>query len=116
MNAALGQFHHRLDRVACFCVNNVGRTKSPRQFKLGIEHIDCDDARRTTDERAVDDRQADAAAADDRNRAACLNRSRVEGCPGAGSHTAANKCGPVERHVLANFHERVFMDQHVLGK
>ena len=75
-----------------------------------------DDARRAGDLRGVDRRQADAAGAEDGDRRAGLDPRRVDDRAVAGDDAAADQAGEVERHVVAHLHERVLVDDHLLGE
>ncbi len=115
LDATAGELADRLDRIALGGVHRVGCAELTRLRELLLEDVDGDDHPGARDARALDDGQADAAGAVHRHRRAGLDAGRVEHRADSGRHAAADQRAPVERHVVADFDEPVFVDQHFLG-
>ena len=116
LNPAAGQLLDRFDRVGPAGVDHVGGAEMLGHVELRALDVDRDDAPGAGDGGAVDGRQADAAAADHRHRAADLDLGGVDHRAEAGGDAAADQRGPVERHVVADFDQGVLVDQHVFGE
>ena len=116
VHAAAGHRDDFADRVGLLRVDDVGGAELAREFELTRHRVDRDDAARAGDRRAVDARQADAAAADHRNRRARFDLRGVDHRADAGRDAAADQRRAVERHVGADLHDGVFVHQHVLGE
>ena len=86
-----------------------------RQRELRFELIDGDDHARAGDSRALDRREADAAASENRDGRSGLDARGVEHGAHPGRDAASDERGAVQRHVVADLHQRVFMHQHLLG-
>ena len=115
MHAALGHFLHRQHWVHFLGIHHVRGAKFLRELKLGRHHVDGDDAAGTGNGRAVDGREADAAAADHGHRFARLNLGRVDDRAYPGGHAAADEGGDVEGHIRANLRDGVLVEEHVFG-
>jgi HAMP domain-containing protein len=74
------------------------------------------DPGRSGDRRGVDRRQADAARAEHRDGRAGLHPRGVHHRAVAGDDAAADQRSEVQRHVLADLHQRVLVHQHLLGE
>src|SRR5262249_2737828 len=81
-------------------VDQVGGTELLRQLELRLREVDADDARRPAQRGALDAVQADAAAAEDRDRLAGLHLGGVDHRPDAGHHPTADQAGTIERDVV----------------
>src|SRR5947207_13329457 len=89
MHAALGQLAHRLDRVEIAGVDRVGGAELAREVKLRGHAVDRDDALGAGERRAIDRREADAAAAEDRERGGGVERGGVGDRDTTKQHAAA---------------------------
>ncbi|MNS80900.1 hypothetical protein D3C72_1145970 [compost metagenome] len=116
MHAAAGEGAHGIQHIGIAGVDHVGRAEPARQLQLGRHAVDGDDAPGTGDGGAVDRGQPDAAAADHGNGLARLHLRGMDHRAHAGGHRAADQRSAVQRHVTADRHQRVFVDQHLLGK
>ena len=79
-------------------------------------HVDSDDLVRTGDPRALDRRESDPTAPDDGDRLAGCHLRGTEHGSETGGDPAADQGRLVERHVAGDLHERVLVDEHLLGK
>ena len=116
MHAAVGEFAHLLHHVALRGIDDVGGAELGGELQLRRIGVDRDDAAGAGDLRTVDRRHADAAAADHRDGLAGLNLGRVHDRAVAGDDAAADQRREIERHVLADFDDGVFVHQHLLGE
>ena len=116
VHAAAGELAHLADRVALRRVDGVGGAELAGQLELRLEHVDGDDLAGAGDGGALDAVEADAAAPDHGDGGAGLDLGGVEHRADAGGDAAADQRGPVERHVLADLHEAVLVDEHLLGE
>src|SRR5262249_34377746 len=87
-------------------VDEVGGAELLRQLELRLREVDADDARRPAQRGALDDVQADAAAAEDRNRLAGLHLGGVDHRPDAGHHPTADQAGAIEGDVVRDLDGR----------
>ena len=83
--------------------------------ELRLVDIDGDDGARPADARALDGGQPDAARAEHGDGGAGLDGGGVEHGAEARRHAAADQRGAVEFDVVADPHERVAVDEHLLG-
>ena len=81
---------NRLDRIGLRPIHGIRRAKLARLFELVVVDVHGDDSARARDPRALDGRQADAAAAEDGDRLAGAHLRRVDGGADAGHHAAAH--------------------------
>ena len=81
------------DRVALVGLHEVGGAELLGHLELRLEHVDGDDLLGAGDLGALDHVEADAAAADDRDRVALADVGGVEGGTDAGEHAAADERG-----------------------
>ena len=79
--------------------------------ELRFEDIDGDDRARASDARALDSCKPDAAATENGDRRARLDLSGVERRADARRHAAADERGRLHGHVLADLHDRVFVER-----
>ena len=93
----------------------MGRAQPLGESELRFELIDRDDHPCAGDPRALNSREADAAASEDRDRRSGLDARGVEHGAHPGGNAASDKRGAVQRHVVADFNQRVFVHQHLLG-
>ena len=70
---------------------------------------------RPGDARALDGRKTDAAASEHRDDGARFNFRRIQRRADASGHATADERRTVERHIVANFDERVGVHKHLLG-
>ena len=89
------------DVIAARAGNRSRRTAAPAPSLAGVG-IDGDDGRRAAERRALQDVQADAAAAEDDDALARLNGRGVERRADAGRHRAADQRGGRQRNVAAD--------------
>ena len=104
-----------VDRIALGRIDGVSGAELFRELELGGKLVDRDDHAGACDSRALDDREANAAGAEDGDGRAGRHFGGVERGADAGHHAASDERGAIERHVVANFHQRVFMQQHFFG-
>ena len=97
-------------------IDDVGRAELLRLLALQRPRVDRDDARRAGDARALDDRLADAAAAEHGDRRSGLHLGRVERRADAGRDAAADQRQLRVRHVGLDLHHRRLVDRHRLGE
>ncbi|MNM95684.1 hypothetical protein D3C81_1081390 [compost metagenome] len=116
MHALPGQLAHGRDHVDVLRLDQVRGAELPRQFQLAVEHVDGDDPPGPGQRRAVDRRQADAAAADHGNRLAGRHLGGIDHRAGAGGDGAADQRGAVQWHVAPDCHAGVFVHEHLLGE
>src|SRR5581483_9253782 len=111
---ASGQVAHLPDRVARRRVDDIGGAEHTRQLELLGGDVDGDDARGAGELRALHDGEADAAAADDRDRGAHLHRRRPKRRAGAGGEAAREQRSLLHRQLAGNLHRaRLVHDRHV---
>src|SRR6266545_5108145 len=115
LDSTAGELADRLDRIALGGIHRVGCAELTRLRELLLEDVDGDDHAGSGDARALDNRETDAAGAVHRHGRARLDAGRVEHRADSGRHAAADQRPPIERHVVADFDEPVFVDQHFLG-
>jgi len=115
IDATAGHLADFVDGIAARGVNGVGRAEPLRHREFTLEHIDCDYFSRAGNSRALDCSESDAAGAEDGNGRAGLYFGGVEHRADAGRDAASDERGAIEREVLANFHHRVFVEQHFLA-
>ena len=92
-----------------------GGADAHRHLSLLAELVDRDDLARAADPRALDDRQADPAAAIDRDGLPGLEPGAAQRRADPGQHAAADQRRLVERDVGVDAHDRVLVQQHLLG-
>ena len=86
----------------------------PGKVQLRPLDVDCDNATRPRDRSAIDRGETNATAADHGNRITDIDTGRVDDGANAGGHSAAEQCRAVERHVAADLHQRVLVNEHLL--
>ena len=91
------------------------RAEPLRHREFAFELVDRDDLARAGDPRALDCREADAARAEHRDGRAGLDFGGVQHRADAGGDAASDQRGAIERDVLADFHQCVLMQQHLLA-
>src|SRR6267142_2404151 len=105
----------RLDRIVLRAVDDVRGAHTLGHLELAVEDVDADDLAGAADPGTLDDRQPYAAAAEDRDGLAGLEPGGPERRAHAGEHAAPDEGRPVERQVGIDLHDRVLVEQHVLG-
>jgi hypothetical protein len=85
-------------------------------LKFGGIGIDRDDAAGAGDLRAVDRGHADAAAANHHHALAGRDFCGIDHRAVAGDDAATDQRGKLQRHVLADFDDRILVHQHLLGE
>src|SRR5262249_11710409 len=95
-------------------VDDVGRAEACREVELPGGGVHRDDACGTGDATALDDREADAAAADDRRGPAGRRACGIEDRAEARGDAAADQRRAVERDVAADSDEGVLVHEHPL--
>ena len=110
---AAGDRLDRLDRVALGRVDGVGGAELARPLQFARIDIDADDRRRAGQATAHDHRVADAAAAEDRHRAARLHPGRIERRADAGHHAAADQTHLLRRQCRIIGNALLAMDEGV---
>ena len=103
------------DGVSLAGIDYVCGAEAMGALQLGRKLVDANDAAGTADASALDDRQADAAAAEHGNRLAGLQARGAQRGADAGEYAAADQCGAVEGDVAVDFDQRVLVQQHLLG-
>ncbi|MCY1293367.1 hypothetical protein D9M70_426260 [compost metagenome] len=116
MHAAAGQRAHGIQYVGIAGIDHVGGAELARQFQLGRHAVDGDDAAGAGNRGTVDRSQADAAAADHGHGLARLHFGGMDDRAHARGDGAADQRRAVQRHVAADRHQCVLVDQHLLGK
>ena len=96
---AARELAHLCDRVAAPAVDDVGRAERAGKLELLVDDVDGDDARRAREPGALHDRQADAAAADHRDRRARANRRRPQRGARAGREAAREQARLLDRQL-----------------
>ena len=91
------------------------RAEALRHRELALELVDRDDLQRARDLRALDRCEAYAAGAEHRDRRAGLDLRGPQHRADAGGDAASDERRAIERDVLADFHDRVLMQQHLLA-
>ena len=103
------------DRVASGGVDRVSGAELPCQCELVLVQVDGDDLLCSRDPRALDRRQANAAGAKDSHGAAVMDLGGIHRRAGAGHHAATDQRRFVQGHLVVDVHQRVLVDQGVLG-
>ncbi len=116
VHAATGKLAHGFHRIHVSRIDHIGCAELLGKLQLAGHPVDGNDAARAGNCRTVDGGQADAAAADHRHGLARAHAGSVDDRAHAGGHRAADQRGTVQRHVAADGHQRVLVDQHLLGK
>ena len=116
VDTVAGEFADEVHGVAGARVNEIRRPEGPGQLTLGCRLVDRDDAARTREERALDDVEAHSTRADDGHGRAGAQPSGAEDGAEAGRHATAEQRRPVERNVLGDLRDGVFVDEHPLGE
>ena len=114
--ASLGQLQDGRQGVVLRRVDTVGGAKGFGEFELVVEQVNRNDLPRAGNRRALNHVQADPAAADHGDRAARLDLGGVNRRPDPGHRAAANKTGPVQGHVVADFNRAALVHDRLLGK
>ncbi len=114
MHATFGERLHLVDRVAFSGIDHVRGPELTGEVQLGSHRVHGDDPACPGNGCAVDAGQAHPATADDGHGRARLHFSGVDDGAHAGGHPAADQRGAVERHVVADLHHRVLVDEHHL--
>src|SRR5204863_7718790 len=102
---APGQRAHRLHRVVFGAVDEMRRAEPARDLLLRLELIDRDDLAGAPDARALDDREADAAAAEHRNGLPGLEPRTAQRRADTGQAAAADESGAVQRDLRNDPHD-----------
>ena len=97
-------------------VHRVGRAEVPRPLELLRRDVHGDDALRPRDLRAGDHRQADAAAADDRDGRPRPHGRRVRGRAESGGHAAREQACLLERDLGRHLHGLRRVDDRPVGE
>ncbi len=116
MHPAIGKLAHLLHHVAVLGIDNVGGAQFGRQLKFCRIGIDRDDAAGAGDLRTIDRGHADAAATDHHDVLAGRDLCGIHDGAVAGDDAATDQRRQIERHVLADFDDGVFVHQHLLGE
>src|SRR5579863_572916 len=91
------------------------RAEALRHRELPFELVDRDYLARPRDLRTLDCREAHAARTEHRNRRAGLDFRGSQHRTDTGGDTTSDEGRSIERNVLANFHDCVLMQQHLLA-
>jgi len=91
----------------------MGRAGPLRHLRLLREHVDGDDLTRPADPRALDDREPDPAAAEDRDGLPGFHPRTSQRRADPGQHAAADQGGAVERDFRVDPHHRILVQQHL---
>src|ERR1051325_3064001 len=110
-----GQGPHRLDRIVLARIDEMRRPGALRHLFLLREHVDGDDLPGGADPRALDDRQPNAAAAEHRNGLPGLEARAAQRRADPGQDAATDQRGAIERDLRVDPHDRILMQQHLLG-
>ena len=102
--------------VAVLRVHAVRRSQGFRDVELPRLGVDGDDLAGADDPRTLEGRESDAAEADDDYAGAGGNVHRIERRAESGRDAATDQRRAVQRHVVADLHERAFRAQHLLGE
>ena len=105
----------RIDFCASSARDHVGRAEALRQRELLLGHVDREDAGSAGDARALDGRDADAAAAEHGHGRAGRHARRIDGRADTGGHAAADQRRDLQRDLLAHRHDADRGTDHVLG-
>ena len=116
VHPALCEALNRRDRVVVRRVDDIRRAAAAGDLEFGVIDVDRDDPLRVRQARALDCREADAAASDDRNGRTRRHLGCVEDCAEAREHATPEQARTVERHRRIDAHQMVLTDQHVLGE
>src|SRR5205085_34287 len=114
--AAFGHALHEADGIVHGRIAGVGGAEFGGRRTLRFVEIDRDDARRTGDARALDDRLSDAAATDHGNRRSFCDLGGIERRPDAGRHTATDEAGLIEWKVRRHLDQSGFVHDRFLGE
>ena len=93
----------------------IGGTELLRHLQFRVEGVDRDDFFRPGDARPLDDRETDAAAAEDRDRRPWRDFRGVEHCADPSGDTAADQRGAVERDLRIDADQVLRRDGGVLS-
>src|SRR5262249_4641338 len=104
-----------LHRIVLARIDEMRRAETARDLLLRLELIDRDDLARAADARALHDRQSDPAAAEYRDGLPGLEPRAAQCRTDPGQHAAADQRGAAERQFGIDAHDRVFVQQHLLG-
>ena len=115
VDAAVGEVAHLLHVVGVLGVHRVGGAELAGQAELVVGEIDRDDAAGAGQHRTHQAAQADAAQADDGDRAAGLDLRGVDHGADAGDHGAAEQRRDIERQARVDHHDRAAIDDGVFG-
>ncbi|CAB4928914.1 unannotated protein [freshwater metagenome] len=94
----------------------MGRAECCGERELFVVEVDRHDHRSVRESGALDDRETDPARADHRDGCAGRYLSGVEHGTDAGEHTAPQQACSIEWHVVADLHQVVLADEHVLSE
>src|SRR5262249_8698476 len=115
VDAAVGHVADRLHRVVRGGVDYVRGAQLLRRRQLVLDDVHRNDHPRSRDAGALDRGEADATGAEHGDRGARRDLGWVERSAYAGRDAAADQRRAVERHVVRNLHDRVLVDEHLLG-
>ena len=90
-------------------------THPHRHLPLGAELVDRDDLASAADARPLDNRETDPAAAEHCDGLPRLHSRAAQRCTHTGQDAAADECRLVERQIRVDFHQRILVQQHLLG-
>src|SRR5271163_983019 len=113
--ATASQLFDFLDRVARGRVHRVRRAEPLCHREFALELVDRDDLPRTGDPGTLDCRETDATRTEYRDRRAGLDLGRAQHRADASGDAASDERRAIERDILAAFHDRVLMQQHLLA-
>ena len=116
IDAALGQFHDPLNRIAVVGIDQIGRAQLRRQSQFRRVGIDRKDPARAGHMGAIDGGHANATATDHRDRLTKAHGGGIDGGAEAGDDAAADQGGAVQGHLVLDLHDGVFMYQHLFGE
>ena len=112
---ATGEGPDRLDRIVVGAVHDVRGAHALRHLQLSVEHVHADDLAGAADARALHDRKSHAATAEHGDRLPGREARGAQRRADAGKDTATDERGAIERKRGVDLHERVFVQQHVIG-
>ena len=111
-----GALHHLADRVARAGVDEVGRAERLRGLALDLHRVDREDPARAGDACSLDDRLADAAASDDRDRRSRHDPRGVERRSDTGGHAAPDERELRIGQVGVDLHQVRLVAGHLVGE
>jgi hypothetical protein len=116
--SAIGELLHLGHRIAVRRIDEVRGTEVRSRLPLQLQGIDCDDARRSGNPRALHGGLADTATSDHRYGGAGLNTCGVKHCsyPCRCRHAATDEGQLLVREIGADLHDRALVYRHLLGK